>query len=75
MKKLTISIDDQVYEGLHALLGRGKIGRFLEDLARPYVIRDDLGASYAAMAADRAREAEADEWMDNLTRDLDDAAW
>jgi hypothetical protein len=37
MRKLTISIDDTVYSGLHAMLGRGKIGKFLEDLARPYV--------------------------------------
>ena len=31
-RKLTISIDDRVYDGLHAVLGRGHIGKFLEDL-------------------------------------------
>nr|NIO71365.1 addiction module antitoxin [Anaerolineae bacterium] len=36
-KKLTITIDEQVYEGLHAVIGRGRISRFIEDLVRPYV--------------------------------------
>src|SRR5271166_515429 len=39
-KKLTISIDDNVYDGLHATIGRGNIGKFLEDLARPFVVPD-----------------------------------
>ncbi len=34
-RKLTISIDDRVYDGLHAIIGKGNIGKFLEDLARP----------------------------------------
>ena len=41
-KKLTISIDDRVYDGLHAVIGRGHIGKFLEDLARPFVVTDGL---------------------------------
>ncbi len=36
-KKLTITIDEEVYKGLHAVIGRGRISRFLEDLARPHV--------------------------------------
>ena len=47
------------------MLGRGRIGKFLEDLARPYVVRDRLGESYARMAADADREAEAQEWADS----------
>jgi len=34
-KKLTITIDEQVYEGLHAVIGRRRISRFIEDLVRP----------------------------------------
>ncbi len=51
-KKLTISIDDRVYDGLHAIVGRGNIGKFLEDLARPFVVTESLSAAYAAMATD-----------------------
>jgi hypothetical protein len=73
-KKLTISIDDQVYDGLLAVIGRGHIGRFLEDLARPFVVTEDLSAAYAEMSADEAREAEADEWCEALTGDGPDEA-
>ncbi len=36
-KKLTITVDADVYEGLHSVIGRRKISRFLTDLARPHV--------------------------------------
>ena len=73
-RKLTISIDDRVYDGLHAVIGKGNIGKFLEDLARPFVVTDSLSAAYAEMAADEAREAEADEWCEALIGDRLDAA-
>jgi hypothetical protein len=35
-KKLTLSIDEAVYEGLHRVVGRGNISRFIdEDLDGP----------------------------------------
>jgi hypothetical protein len=72
-RKLTISIDDRVYDGLYAIVGKGNIGKFLEDLARPLVVTDSLSAAYAEMAADRDREAEADEWCEALVGDGFDA--
>ena len=51
-KKLTITVDAEVYDGLHSVIGRRRISRFLNDLARPHVILPDLAAGYAAMAAD-----------------------
>lgn len=33
-KKLTITITDEVYKGLHRRIGRRKISRFINDLAR-----------------------------------------
>lgn len=72
-RKLTISIDDRVYDGLHAVVGRGNIGKFLEDLARPFVVTESLAAAYAEMAADQGREAEADEWCEALVGDGLDA--
>ncbi len=74
-RKLTISIDDRVYDGLHAIVGRGNIGKFLEDLARPFVVTDSLSAAYAEMSADKTRDAEADEWCESLAADGLDAAW
>lgn len=73
-RKLTISIDDQVYDGLQAVIGRGKIGKFLEDLARPFVVTESLSAAYAELSADEARETEANEWCDALAPHGLDAA-
>jgi len=41
-KKLTISIDEKVYEGLHAVIGRRRISKFIEDLVRPHVLHTEL---------------------------------
>jgi predicted CopG family antitoxin len=71
-KKLTITIDDEVYEGLYRRIGPRKISRFLESLARPHVLDEELEASYRDMAADEVREAEAEEWSDNLASDVAD---
>lgn len=55
-RKMTITIDEAVYAGLHKVIGRGNISQFLENLARPYVLKvDSLDAGYQAMAADGAR--------------------
>jgi hypothetical protein len=70
VKKLTITIDADVYDGLHNVIGRRRISRFLSDLARPHVVVQSLAAGYAAMAADEAREAEADEWSESLIADV-----
>ena len=72
MKKLTITIDERVYDGLYRRVGPRRISRFLESLARPHVIDEGLEAEYRAMAADEVREAEAEEWAENLAGDLAD---
>ena len=71
-KKLTITVDVDVYEGLHTVIGRRRISRFLNDLARPHVVRQNLAAGYAAMAADEAREAAADAWSEGVLEDVAD---
>ena len=70
-KKLTITVDAEVYDGLHSLIGR-RISRFLNDLARPHVVGQDLSSGYAAMAADETREAEAQAWSEGLLADIAD---
>ena len=73
-KKLTITVDEDVYDGLHKVIGRRHISQFIEDLVRPHVIGSDLEAGYQAMAADEAREAEALQWSEATIGDLADAA-
>lgn len=68
-KKLTITIDEEVYAGLYAVIGPRRISNFIEELVRPYVLQPDLDAAYAAMAKDRERETEALEWAEALIRD------
>ena len=70
-KKLTITLDEEVYNGLHRVIGRRRISRFLEDLARPHVVSRDLEAAYQEMAQDEVREAEALAWSEGLIGDVD----
>ena len=71
-KKLTITIDQRVYDGLHTVVGRRRISRFIESLVRPHVVGDDLEAAYREMAADEVREAEALEWAEATIGDVAD---
>ncbi len=71
-KKLTVTIDEEVYEGLRKTIGPGKISKFIEDLARPHVVRPNLEAAYAEMAKDKKREKEAMEWAEATFRDVAD---
>ena len=73
-KKLTITVDERVYAGLHRLIGRGRISRFIETLVRPHVAGKDLDAEYRRMAREEAREAEALEWAEGTVRDVADEA-
>jgi hypothetical protein len=68
-KKLTITIDQEVYEGLHRTIGPRKISRFVEDLVRPHVVRPNLESEYAEMSKDKKREKEALTWAENTFRD------
>ncbi len=71
-RKLTITVSEEVYEGLHRLIGRGNISQFIEALVRPHVVEADLEAGYRAMAEDKDREAEAVEWSEALIGDITD---
>lgn len=71
-KKLTITLDKNVYDGLHSVIGRGRISSFIESLVRPYVVGNDSDAGYREMARDEARESEAMEWAENLIGEMAD---
>ncbi len=74
-KKLTITIDEKVYEGLHTVIGPRRISRFIEELVQPYVVAPDLDTAYRNMAMDEAREAEALEWVEAIVGDVGDETW
>jgi hypothetical protein len=59
-----------MYDALQRVVGRGKISKFLQDLARPHVMKEDLNTAYQAMAADTEREREALEWSNGLIGDV-----
>ena len=74
-KKLTISIDEQIYEGLHNMIGRRKISQFIESLVRPHVVKPNLEAAYREMALDAERESEALEFAEATIGDVANETW
>ncbi|NOT60753.1 MAG: addiction module antitoxin [Acidobacteria bacterium] len=71
-KKLTISINEEVYAGLHNVIGRRNISEFIESLIRPHVIDKELEAAYQRMSKDEAREAEALAWVEGTLGGISD---
>ena len=69
-RKLTVTIDEEVYEGLREVVGPRKISRFIEDLVRPHVTKKDIYAAYKEMAADEVRESDALEWAESTLGDV-----
>jgi len=74
-KKLTITIDEQVYEGLYQVVGSRRISRFIEELVRPHVLYPELEAAYAEMARDEEREQAALEWAEATVGDASNETW
>jgi predicted CopG family antitoxin len=72
-RKMTITLDEAVYDGLHRRVGKRRMSQFIEELIRPHVVDTALDDGYRAMAADKAREAEAVEWCNALSGDMADA--
>ena len=73
-KRMTITLDEAVYEGLNRTIGKRRMSQFIEDLLRPHVLDTSLDDGYKAMAGDKAREAEAKDWCNSLAKDMADEA-
>lgn len=71
-KKLTITLDECIYDGLRRVVGPRRISRFIESLVRPHVNGEVLEAAYPEMAREESREAEASEWADGISGDVGD---
>ena len=73
-KRMTITLDEAVYEGLNRAVGKRRMSQFIEDLLRPHVLDTALDDGYRAMAQDKDRELEAQEWCNELAKDMSDEA-
>lgn len=73
-KRMTITLNEEVYDGLYQTVEKRHISRFIEDLLRPHVLNTSLDDGYRAMAADEERETEALEWCNALAADLSNEA-
>jgi hypothetical protein len=73
-KKLTITLDERVCEGLYNIFGRRRISRFIESLVRPHVVGEGLDTAYRQMADEEGREAEASDWVDGTFGEVGDEA-
>lgn len=71
-KKLTITVSDEVYDGLRRRIGPRRISRFIDQLARrhvlerPTIFRGSLAEAYRAMAADEEAERAARDWTESV---------
>ncbi len=74
-KKLTITIEEQLYAGLYNVVGKRKISKFIETLIRPHVIKPNLEIAYKEMAKDKMREQEALELAEATIGDSSNETW
>jgi hypothetical protein len=63
-KKMTISVNEMVYDELCRVVGRGN-----ENLIKPQLKANGLDSAYSEMAADSVREQEALEWSNAVVGD------
>ena len=73
-KRMTITLDADVYDGLNRMVGKRRMSQFISDVVRPHVSDTALDDGYRDMAGDAAREADASEWISALADDGVDAA-
>ena len=59
-KKLTLSINAEIYEALHKMAGKRKIGRFIESLVRPYI--ESFDSAKERTAQDEEQESAVLPW-------------
>ena len=71
-KKLTITVEGDVYQGLYDKIGARKISGFINKIVKEFVVDSDMEKGYMQMAKDNKRENEAEEWSNNLITDVED---
>lgn len=43
-RRMTITLNEEVYDGLHRRVGKRRMSQFIEDLVRPHVVDTALEA-------------------------------
>lgn len=73
-KKMTITLDEAVYDGLYRTVGKRRMSQFIEELLRPLVLDTRLDDGYRAMATDQDRETDAMAWCNAIAGDMSNEA-
>ncbi len=68
-RQITITVSEEVYQGLQSVAGDRTISELIEDLARPVLALANLETAYREMSGDLDREREANEWSEGLIQD------
>lgn len=74
-KKLTITVDSEIYDGLYRVAGARHISSFISDLVRPLVVEDEIETGFRALAQyerETGLDQEAIDWSEGLLESLDD---
>jgi hypothetical protein len=58
-KKLTITIDERIYNGLYRVAGRRRISGLIESLVRSHLDQAHLDTAYRQMAQSQSRASRA----------------
>lgn len=75
-KRVNLYIQDEIlWENFSKLVGRGNISKWIENMIRPLVDKSSLANSYKAMARDKEREQEANEWINGTFGDVGHDTW
>jgi hypothetical protein len=79
-KRMTLYFhDEKIYNGLIAMVGRGNISSFVENLIRPIILRnntdEEIEQGYKLMAQDEEREKEAQDWGNGVISDVGNEPW
>ena len=74
-KKLTITVQQDTYDGLYRVVGARHISRFIEDLVTPHLAPAPVKEGWAALAAyerETGLDQEALDWSEALLESLAD---
>lgn len=61
-KRISITLDEEVYKGLYRTTDKRRMSQFIEDLLRPHILDTALNDGY--------REIQAQEWCNSLSMDM-----
>jgi len=68
-REVTITLSEEVYQGMQTIAGDRTLSEFIEELARPVLAQVILEAEYREMSLDLNRERQAEEWSEALIGD------